>query len=133
MLRLSNAIANRVALATSTATAALLAGFPVDALAQGADLFARGEQIGAGLGRAGSAIMGPLFLIVGAIVFLLSAWYLFGGANRNNQGRGLYGMAIVGFIAGSILAGIGGFATLGSQTFTGGAATASTQPFTFGR
>ena len=58
------------------------------------------------LGRAGSAIMGPLFLIVGAIVFLLSAWYLFGGANRNNQGRGLYGMAMVGFVAGSILAGI---------------------------
>lgn len=132
MLSLRNAITSRAALAASTATAALLAGGP-EALAQGADLFARGEQIGTGLGRAGSAIMGPMFLIVGAIVFLLSAWYLFGGANRNNQGRGLYGMAIVGFIAGSILAGIGGFATLGSQTFTGGAATASTQPFTFGR
>ncbi|TDH62379.1 hypothetical protein E2C06_12290 [Dankookia rubra] len=132
MLRLRNAITIRAALAASTATAALFAGVP-EALAQGADLFARGEQIGAGLGRAGSAIMGPLFLIVGAIVFLLSAWYLFGGANRNNQGRGLYGMAIVGFIAGSILAGIGGFATLGAQTFTGGAATASVQPFTFGR
>lgn len=132
MLRLRNAITSRAALAASTATAALLAVGP-EALAQGADLFARGEQIGTGLGRAGSAIMGPMFLIVGAIVFLLSAWYLFGGANRNNQGRGLYGMAIVGFIAGSILAGIGGFATLGSQTFTGGAATASTQPFTFGR
>lgn len=132
MLRLRNAITSRAALAASTATTALLAGGP-DALAQGADLFARGEQIGTGLGRAGSAIMGPMFLIVGAIVFLLSAWYLFGGANRNNQGRGLYAMAIVGFIAGSILAGIGGFATLGAQTFTGGAATASTQPFTFGR
>jgi hypothetical protein len=132
MLRLRDATTNRAALAASTATAALLAGVP-EALAQGADLFARAETIGTGLGRAGSAIMGPLFLIVGAIVFLLSAWYLFGGANRNNQGRGLYGMAMVGFIAGSILAGIGGFATLGSQTFTGGAPTASAQPFTFGR
>ena len=132
MPSLRNTLTARAALAASVATAALFADIP-DALAQGADLFARGEQIGTGLGRAGSAIMGPMFLIVGAIVFPLSAWYLFGGANRNNQGRGLYGMAIVGFIAGSILAGIGGFATLGSQTFTGGAATASTQPFTFGR
>ena len=132
MPSLRNTLTARAALAASVATAALFAGIP-DALAQGADLFARGEQIGTGLGRAGSAIMGPLFLIVGAIVFLLSAWYLFGGANRNNQGRGLYGMAVVGFVAGSIIAGIGGFATLGAQTFTGGAPTASAQPFTFGR
>ena len=132
MPSLRTTITTRAALAASVATAALFAGIP-DALAQGADLFARGEQIGSGLGRAGSAIMGPLFLIAGAIVFLLSAWYLFGGANRNNQGRGYYGMAMVGFVAGSIIAGIGGFATLGSQTFTGGAPTASTQPFTFGR
>lgn len=132
MPSLRNTLTARAALAASVATAALFAGIP-DALAQGADLFARGEQIGTGLGRAGSAIMGPMFLIVGAIVFLLSAWYLFGGANRNNQGRGLYGMAVVGFVAGSIIAGIGGFATLGAQTFTGGAPTASAQPFTFGR
>lgn len=132
MPSLRTTITTRAALAASVATAALFAGIP-EALAQGADLFARGEQIGSGLGRAGSAIMGPLFLIVGAIVFLLSAWYLFGGANRQNQGRGLYGMALVGFVAGSILAGIGGFATLGAQTFTGGAPTASAQPFTFGR
>lgn len=132
MPSLRNTLTARAALAASVATAALFAGIP-DALAQGADLFARGEQIGTGLGRAGSAIMGPMFLIVGAIVFLLSAWYLFGGANRNNQGRGLYGMAVMGFVAGSIIAGIGGFATLGAQTFTGGAPTASAQPFTFGR
>ena len=132
MPSLRNTLTARAAPAASVATAALFAGIP-SALAQGADLFARGEQIGTGLGRAGSAIMGPLFLIVGAIVFLLSAWYLFGGANRNNQGRGLYGMAVVGFVAGSIIAGIGGFATLGAQTFTGGAPTASQQPFTFGR
>lgn len=132
MPSLRNTLTARAALAASVATAALFAGIS-DALAQGADLFARGEQIGTGLGRAGSAIMGPMFLIVGAIVFLLSAWYLFGGANRNNQGRGLYGMAVVGFVAGSIIAGIGGFATLGAQTFTGGAPTASAQPFTFGR
>src|SRR6478609_3912847 len=132
MPSLRNTLTARAALAASVATTALFAGIP-DALAQGADLFARGEQTGTGLGRAGSAIMGPLFLIVGAIVFLLSAWYLFGGANRNNQGRGLYGMAVVGFVAGSIIAGIGGFATLGAQTFTGGAPTASQQPFTFGR
>ena len=132
MPSLRNTLTARAALAASVATAALFAGIP-DALAQGADLFARSEQIGTGLGRAGSAIMGPMFLIVGAIVFLLSAWYLFGGANRNNQGRGLYGMAVVGFVAGSINAGIGGFATLGAQTFTGGAPTASAQPFTFGR
>ena len=132
MPSLRTVITARIALAASGATAAPLAGIP-EALAQGADLFARGEQIGSGLGRAGSAIIGPLFLIVGGIVFLLSAWYLFGGANRNNQGRGYYGMAMVGFISGSILAGIGGFSTLGSTTFTGGAPTASQQPFTFGR
>lgn len=132
MPSLRTTLTARVAFGITTAAAAFLTGMP-EALAQGADLFTRGEQIGAGLGRAGSAIIGPMFLIVGGIALLLSGWYLFGAANRNNQGRGYYGMAVVGFIAGFIFAGIGGFATLGSTTFTGGAPTASQQPFTFGR
>lgn len=105
-----------------------------DALAQaaGGDIFTRAEAIGQGIGRGGTAILGPMFLIIGGIIFLLSAWYLFSGANRNNQGRGFYGMAIVGFIAGGIMVGYGGFASLVTNGIVGTAPTASTAPLTFG-
>ena len=131
MPSLRNTLTARAALAASVATAALFAGIP-EALAQGADLFARGETIGNGLGRAGSAIMGPMFLIVGAIVFLPTL--------------GICSVAPTGTTRGAASTGWRRrlrrwldrrrhrrLRHARRATFTGGAPTASAQPFTFGR
>lgn len=127
--RLASTTIGRAALAAGVAVSALAYALPAAA----EDLFTRGEAIGSGFGRAGAAIMGPGFLVVGAGIFLASIWYLFIAGQAANKGRGYYGLAVVGIIAGSLMAGIGGFSTMGAQTFTGGAPTASNQPFTFGR
>lgn len=116
----------RTVAAVAAASALLVA---TEAMAQ-SGLFEQAEKQGTAFGRATAAWGGPVMLMICVIAVAVGAWALKASARPENRGRGHLAVALTAFIAAFIAGGYGAFVTLGSSTVTGGAATASTAPFT---